>query len=213
MKTLNDEELPGNARTVRTPAEPTTLEDPSEKPDDSPPDIENSSSETHEASLPDWTETHQKVSSTLTLIEERLKYDQCKEQAFNQLYEELDALKKDKAFEDIRPLYIDLILLYDRIKLFRGDKNDSLFEILDSIQEELIEILLRRNIDRIEKEDESFDPSFQKIVNTQQVETSDLDGKVLHVLRDGFTYKNHVIRPQEVVVGKYTDQTVDSDSQ
>ena len=138
------------------------------------------------------------------MIEGRLKYDKTKEDAFNRLYGELDELKKNKAFEDIRPLYIDLILLYDRINESNNDNDCKNCELLDSIKEELIEILSRRNIELIPQNNEPFfDPTLQRIVNTVPVEILELDGKVITILRCGFTFKGRVLRPQEVVVGKY----------
>lgn len=162
------------------------------------------STENNETSYPAWPEVEKNITTILELIEGRLKYDKTKEDAFNRLYGELDELKKNKAFEDIRPLYIDLILLYDRINQSNNDNECKICELLDSIKEELIEILSRRNIELIPQNNEPFfDPTLQRIVNTIKVENVDLNGKVISVLRDGFTYKGCVLRPQEVVVGKY----------
>jgi len=136
------------------------------------------------------------------LIAVKLKYDKTKEQAFERLYLELDEYKKNKAFEDSKPLYIDLILLYDRIQQSRNDHDTVNGDVLDSIQDELIEILLRRDIEITRKADDSFDPSTQRIVETQEVNKTSLDGKVIDILRDGFMYKGAILRPQEVVVGK-----------
>lgn len=186
----------------------TIIDNTSEKmgmaPDESP-------SEIKATSLPEWSEMCKNITEIRDLITERLKWDKTKEHAFERLYEELDAHKKNKAFEDNRPLYIDLILLYDRIELFKKEPDVSNCDVLDSIQEELMEILLRRDIEIIKKEGESFDPCFQRIVNTQEVATIDLDGKVIHILRDGFTYKGGVLRPQELVVGKYLSSPKDTE--
>ena len=59
------------------------------------------------------------LSSLKRTVEDRLSYDKAKEEAFDRLYADLENLKKNAAFEQIRPLYMDLILLFDRIALQR----------------------------------------------------------------------------------------------
>lgn len=135
----------------------------------------------------------------LGFLEKKLKYDDTKEKAFNRLYEELDAIKNNKDFQKIKPLYLDLILFNDRIELLVSEDNT-----LETIQEELLEILSRENIEVIEMESDILDLSLQKIVDTQIVEEEKYNSKVLQVVRDGFVYENNkVLRPQEVVVGKF----------
>lgn len=161
-------------------------------------------------SWPEWSLLCQKITEIHDSLVNRIKYDAVKERAFERLYGELDELKKNKAFEDYRALFVDLLLLYDRVQLFKKDYSDSGFDVLDSIQEELIEILLRRDIEMIQTEEGCFDPRFQRIVKTQEVSTSDLDGKVIQILRDGFVSKFGILRPQEVIVGRYISATNDT---
>lgn len=194
---------------VKTLPDSTIINNESEKIGMAPPD--ESPSEIKAAFLLEWSEMCKNVTEIRDLIAERLKYDKTKEHAFERLYEELDAHKKNKEFENNRPLYIDLILLYDRIQLSKKEHDDSNCDVLDSIQDELMEILLRRDIEIIKKEGGSFDPCFQRIVNTQEVTTIDLDGEVIHILRDGFTSKGGILRPQEVVVGKYLSSPKDTE--
>lgn len=134
----------------------------------------------------------------LGFLEKKLKYDDTKEKAFNRLYEELDAIKNNKDFQKIKPLYLDLILLNDRIGVLVSEDNT-----LETIQDELLEILSRENIEAIEIESDILDLSLQKIVDTQIVEEEKYDSKVLQIVRDGFMCKDKILRAQEVVVGKY----------
>lgn len=134
----------------------------------------------------------------LHLLEERLNRDNTKEKAFNRLYEELDAVKYNKAFQKIEPLYLDLILLYDRINLLKSENNT-----LDTILEELLEILSKQNVEIIDIENDIFDLSLQKAVETQIVEEEEYDSRVIRVVRDGFMCEDKILRVQEVVIGKY----------
>ncbi|GEM_PF-681278 len=138
-----------------------------------------------------------------SILEERLVRDEAKDKAFERLYEELDSLKRNKAFEEYRPLLMDLVLFYDRFQSAREAATPAVNDVLDSLQEELKEILTRRDIDAIVRMDDSFDPAFQRAVCVENVEPPELDGKVIRVLREGFTCRGLVFRPQEVVVGRY----------
>ena len=71
-------------------------------------------------------------------------------------------------FACIEPFLYDLILLMDRIE---GEKE----ELLQSVREEIMEILERRGVEKI---------------------------KVTHIVRSGYTYAGRVVRPAEVVVVK-----------
>lgn len=137
------------------------------------------------------------------LIESRLCQDKTKELALNRLFDELDVLKRNKEFENNRSLFIDLILLYDRIQSTLNESEKTVHGILYSLQEELQEILLRRNIEIIKIQTECFDPTFQKAVQISKVQSPDLDRKVINILREGFQYQSIILRPQEVVVGRY----------
>ena len=49
-------------------------------------------------------------------IAERIRYDLAKEEAFDRLYRQLDELRSEREFDQLRPLYLDLILFFDRIE-------------------------------------------------------------------------------------------------
>ena len=91
-----------------------------------------------------------------------------------------------------------MILLYDRIDLLKSEDST-----LDTILEELLEILSKQNVEIIDIENDIFDLSLQKAVETQIVEEEEYDSRVIQVLRNGFVYEDKILRVQEVVVGKY----------
>ena len=156
-----------------------------------------------------YKELHELVFEIRGLIKDRLSRDEVKEQAFERLYSELDTLKRNKEFEDNRSLYVDLFLFYDRIGKVKNEGSEPFFEILESLQEELQEIFLRRDIHIVKVDGLLFDPRIHKAVRTQKIENPDLDGTILCVLRDGFEFKGNILRPQEVVVGRYQTEPRD----
>lgn len=143
------------------------------------------------------------------VFEERLKYDSAKEEAFDYLYKELDDLKKNAAFDQVRPLYIDLILLFDRIESIRKDidlsspSTISLPETFKTLNDELLEILLRRGVELIKTSAGPFNPKCQQAIATQPTSLESEDSLVASVVRRGFRYGDRIIRPEEVVVNKY----------
>ena len=172
---------------------------------DSPPsgDLENA--------LPDNRQILQEISLIREIIENNITKDKGREKAFEVLYQELDEHKRNKNFEDNRPLFMDLILFYDRLQMLINDEFKG-NPVLASLLEELREILCRKDVEVIESSPDSFDPGFQKALRADPVESPGLDGKIVQVIRDGFVSKNIIIRPQEVVVGRYQNLVTDLDS-
>jgi len=164
---------------------------------------EDGSAPVNPASAIGCEQLHQDIMEIRSLIEARLSDDRTKERAFERLYEELDALKKNKAFEDDRPFHMNLVLLYDRMGCAIKEHTGPASDVLRSLQEELREILSRRDIEVIQTKGDSFDPMFQSVVGTQTVDCQKFEGKVMRTVRDGFTHKGRVLRAQEVVIGRY----------
>jgi molecular chaperone GrpE len=145
-------------------------------------------------------------------IEQRLTYDRTKDEAFNYLYSELKELKENALFESIKPVYIDLILLFDRIQTFCRNFEDasspsiSTLEVsrkFQSIRDELLEVLCRREIVMIQTDrDAAFNPNQQRAVSTKPTENTSQNNTIESIVREGFNYRNQILRPEEVVVYK-----------
>jgi molecular chaperone GrpE len=145
-------------------------------------------------------------------VNQRLTYDETKEEAFNYLYSELKALKENSAFESIKSVYIDLILLFDRIQALcnRIEESEatsmSTNEVLDkfgSIRDELLEVLYRREIVKIQTDwDAPFNPNQQRAVSIQPTDREADHNKIESIVREGFNYRGHILRSEEVVVYK-----------
>ncbi|MFC7443332.1 nucleotide exchange factor GrpE [Laceyella putida] len=151
----------------------------------------------------------QNFTSLLQVVTNRLSYDKTKEAAFDRLYKEMEELKQDQELNQLRPLYIDLILLIDRMntiyndKLDTGHKNPELVGILQTLSHEVLEILYRRGVELIVAPSNKFDPRIQQVVEVIPTKNPAEDGQVVHMVRHGFKYKDVVLRPEEVVIKKY----------
>lgn len=139
-----------------------------------------------------------------SLVRSRLSYDQTKEQAFDRLYTELDALKRNAALDSIKPLLLDLILLYDRMEHARqlaADAQGPLStEILQSFIHELLEVLYRREVSLIEAGPSSFDYNQQKAIGVVDVTDPAEHQRVHKVVRRGFRLGERTLRAEEVIV-------------
>lgn len=162
-------------------------------------------------SIPESDRILDEIEQIRKIIKSRLSYDKSKDEAFERLYQELDELKRNKVFEECRPLFIDLILFYDRIQAATVESESPSCDVLESLQGELKEVLLRREIEPIRNTSVLFDPTTQRAVSTEDVESVELGGKVIQVLREGFAYRGKVLRAQEVVVGRHQPSATNSE--
>ncbi|WP_044641844.1 nucleotide exchange factor GrpE [Risungbinella massiliensis] len=147
--------------------------------------------------------------SLVRLVEKRLTYDRTKEVAFERLYQEMDVLKQDQELNQLRPLYIDLILFHDRMENIYKDAIDSgkvspeLTELLKSLNGELMEILYRRGVEPIILTSYNFDPKYQEVVKTEPTYDREEDNLIVDIVRNGFKYKDVILRPTKVIIKKY----------
>lgn len=152
---------------------------------------------------------HQNFTSLLNVVTNRLSYDKTKEVAFDRLYKEMEELKQDQELQQLRPLYIDLILLIDRMnniyndQLDIGGQNPELVDILQTLSHEVLEILYRRGVELIVAPSNKFDPKIQQVVEVIPTNNPAEDNMVVHMIRHGFKYGDVVLRPEEVVIKKY----------
>ena len=140
-------------------------------------------------------------------IAERIQYDKAKEEAFDRLYRQLDELRSDSEFDHLRPLYLDLILLFDRLEqsaaeALRHEDASTAGATLTSLREELLEVLYRREVELIAPSSSTFDPRWQRAVGTKDSNVSEQHNSVETVLRRGFRYRDRLIRPEEVILNK-----------
>lgn len=140
----------------------------------------------------------------------RLLSDETKKKAFDRLYADLDRARADSEFEQLRPLFVDLILLFDRVDKAvtetvssDADKGE-LGALIISLREELLEILNRRGIELIEPSPRLFDPALQRVIGTRVANDSDEQNSIAAIVRRGFRKDRRLIRAEEVIVRKHS---------
>jgi len=151
----------------------------------------------------------EEISQLRTLFEQRLKYDKAKEDAFNHLYEAFAELKREVALEKYRAVFLDLVLLYDRMEVIEQGlmHSEEAGDALKSLKSELVEVLNRHEVYQVDCKSNKFDPQWQDAVRVEKVDYSENSGRVVRVLRRGFRYRERLLRPEEVVVGRYHNKS------
>lgn len=157
---------------------------------------------------------HSNFTSLVRLVEKRLSYDKTKEAAFERLYSEMDDMKQEQDLNQLRPLYIDLILFHDRMESIYKDAIDSgalspeLTDLLRSLNGELMEILYRRGVEPIILTSDKFDPKIQEVVRIEPTTDPNEDNLITDIVRNGFKYKDVILRPTKVVIKKYREEVL-----
>ena len=129
-----------------------------------------------------------------------------KDKSFDILHKELSELRANRAFEKQKSFICELLLIQDRISNYLNgmsvDSNDYAF--IKSIQGEITALLAKKDVSIMPRNSGTLlDPTKQKVLKTEIVDSFDKNNTVLQVLRDGYLCKDVVIRFQEVIVGLY----------
>lgn len=142
-------------------------------------------------------------------LEGLARRDEIQKQAFDTLYEELRQYKDDFIFQMEKPLLLDLLLFYDSLNWFQQSllKQEMSPEVTaDSFQyllDEFLELLYRRDVLPSDTRTR-FDKRFQKAVKVVVTDEADLDYQVQEVVKRGFSRSGRTLRPEEVVVYRYS---------
>lgn len=144
-------------------------------------------------------------------FETKVKYDESKERLIDTLHKELQAYREDLHFKILRPVFIDLISMYDDFakvidalcKKAPDSSADQEMQNLQSFQEMIEEILRRNGVEAFEVEEDLFLGSKQRIVRTVETIDPALDKRIARRVRRGFAYENRALRPEVVEVYKY----------
>lgn len=132
------------------------------------------------------------LSALRDLFQRRLLDDKAKARLYDELYAQVEFARHGLARTQLRPLLGELLLLVDRLQ---GVANNALVE---SVVEELEEVLRRRDVRRVPPIDQ-FDPKYHEAVRVESVPDSP-KGQVVTVLRNGYLVGEEVLRPALVVV-------------
>jgi molecular chaperone GrpE len=139
------------------------------------------------------------------IVQDRLQYDATKDEAFRKLYVDLEHFRGQAAFIQTRPLFIDLILLIDRVEsnllVPTGAEQETL---LTTIRDELLEILARRSVEPVVCEQTAaFDPHVQRAIRVEPTSLAS-EHNLTQFVRRGYQADGQLLRPEDVVVLRHT---------
>jgi molecular chaperone GrpE len=140
----------------------------------------------------------QELAELRDLFQRRLLNDKLQKQMYDELCRQLDQAGDDRARQILTPVLRQVILVLDRIE--SAPRCDD----VDSISNELEELLVRQGVSRMTCVGTPFTPSLHQAVRTADVESPEHDGIVLRELRGGYQHDDKVLRAAEVEVGRFT---------
>ncbi|MGW6929490.1 nucleotide exchange factor GrpE [Lentzea sp. NPDC054927] len=140
----------------------------------------------------------QELAELRDLFQRRLLNDRLQKQMYDELCRQLDQAGDDRARQILEPVLRQVILVLDRIETAPqcGD--------VDSISNELEELLARQGINRMNCVGTPFEPSLHQAVRVAEVNSAEHDGVVLREVRGGYLHGDKVLRAAEVEVGRLT---------
>lgn len=105
---------------------------------------------------------------------------------------------QDQAREELAE---DLLEVMDNLEraIASADEDSALVQGVKMVADQLYETLEKKGLKRINAEGEEFDPELHKAVETEEHEE---DNKVLEQKREGYKFKDKVLREAEVVVSE-----------
>lgn len=134
------------------------------------------------------------------LFQRRLLNDQVQKRLFEELHNQLDVANGRLADEILGAVLRQVVLVIDRIE--RPGTRPGEDGLVESIREELLEILARQGVTRIETIGHPFDPQRHQATSVVEVDDPAEDGVVLTNSRAGYLIQDRVLRPAEVEVGR-----------
>jgi len=109
-----------------------------------------------------------------------------------------------------RPVFLDLILLYDSFQQARTWvrhsthlSSEAFEDRLSVLEAELLEILLRRDVQKLEETGTKLDRQRHRAVKMVATANPEEDNQIREVVRAGFATGERVLRPADVVIGKF----------
>lgn len=143
----------------------------------------------------------------------KVKYDASKEHTIDSLHRELQLHREGLHFRILRPVFIDLIQLYDDMaKVLENttssaavntDQEAQLVQHIRVFQEVVVEMLRRNGAEPFTVEGELFAPNRQRSVKIIPTAEPALDKSIARRVRQGFTYEDKLLRHEIVEVYKY----------
>lgn len=142
--------------------------------------------------------TYEEVVALKDLFLRRLMDDKVKTAAMVQLKEQNELLQKRLDEKTLSGFVKEILLICDRI-----ESQESVDELTASVEEEILELLARREIYQMEQT-VLFDPRYHNAVGTIPAGDEYPDKSIVRVVRNGYLLRDQVFRPADVIVAVKT---------
>ncbi|BBM84944.1 nucleotide exchange factor GrpE [Candidatus Uabimicrobium amorphum] len=150
---------------------------------------------------------NENITNLNELFVAKIKNDHNQREAFEKLYAEMKLYKDNFLRSATKPIILDIILLFDQTKQqLKKELSDEMRKFVTHTLEELEEILYRRDVEIINTTNEKLDKKYQRAIKVVPTEEKEKDQRISEVVRDGFMWEEVVLRPQEVVIFKYSGE-------
>lgn len=143
----------------------------------------------------------EEVAGLRDLFQRRLLEDRARQRMYDELYDQLAFARKGLVDEYLAPMVREILLVVDRVETATAQGTAEGHDALDSVRTELLEVLLRRGLRRVDVLGEPFDPRVHEAVGRAPVADPADAGRVVEVRRPGYLLADRLIRPAQVVVG------------
>jgi molecular chaperone GrpE len=148
------------------------------------------------------------VAQLRDLFARRLFEDRRRQELYDRLYEQLEFARADLVRQFIAPLCRELLLVLDRAAAGRAAGTDPAM-LLDSVCDEIAEVLTRRGLRPIEAVGARFDPRLHEAVDQVDAGSAEQHGQVIGQRRGGHLMDGWVLRPAQVVFGHWPEEPPD----
>lgn len=151
----------------------------------------------------------EKTTLVARAIEELAKDAAKRRKDYDALYEEMRQYKINFVDAAQKPLYNELLLLFDSIQRIMHNvegiadaaiPKEAVTEAFKQVKDELLEVLYRRDIEMIEEHPTKLDVKMQKPVRRVETDVASEDKDVVQCVREGFRRNGKLFRAQDVVV-------------
>lgn len=142
--------------------------------------------------------TYEEVVALKDLFLRRLMDDKVKMAAISQLREQNELLQKSLDEKNLFSFFRELLMVCDRIEC-----QEEPDELADSVEEEILELLARREISQMEHP-VTFDPRYHNAVGAEPATEEYPDKSIIKVVRKGYFFRDQVFRPADVIVAVQT---------
>lgn len=117
--------------------------------------------------------------------------------AVQTLYAELDSYKSEFLLQMEKHMLLDLLGFYDQLQ-FQVQTNGASSDLL----EDFVELLAKRDVFAT-PETETFDPKFQRVLQTKHTSDPTQDQRIAQIVKKGFLRKEKILRVEDVVIYQY----------